>query len=85
MFQFSSKDIFVIVDEKDTDTSTHTHTYLYICALINGFQHAHALEVLSKHLKEGSRVLDVGSGSGYLTSCMAIMVNRKSSIYIYYV
>ena len=26
------------------------------------------------HLKEGSRVLDVGSGSGYLTACIAHMV-----------
>ena len=38
------------------------------------FQHAHALELLSGHLKEGSRALDVGSGSGYLTACMALMV-----------
>lgn len=36
--------------------------------------HAHALETLVAHLKPGSRVLDVGSGSGYLTACMAIMV-----------
>ena len=36
--------------------------------------HAHALEVLKDHLKEGSRALDVGSGTGYLTACMAIMV-----------
>ncbi|XP_003386326.3 PREDICTED: protein-L-isoaspartate(D-aspartate) O-methyltransferase-like [Amphimedon queenslandica] len=36
--------------------------------------HAHALEVLKDHLVEGGRVLDVGSGSGYLTACMAIMV-----------
>lgn len=36
--------------------------------------HAHALEVLKDHLKVGCRVLDVGSGSGYLTACMAMMV-----------
>lgn len=36
--------------------------------------HAHALELLSGNLKEGSRALDVGSGSGYLTACMALMV-----------
>ncbi len=28
--------------------------------------HAHALEYLKDHLKEGGRVLDVGSGSGYM-------------------
>lgn len=38
------------------------------------FQHAHALEILANHLTEGKRALDVGSGSGYLTACMAIMV-----------
>ena len=36
--------------------------------------HAHALELLKDHLKPGSRGLDVGSGSGYLTACMALMV-----------
>ena len=41
------------------------------------FQHAHALEILSDHLSEGKRALDVGSGSGYLTACMAIMVGAS--------
>ncbi|XP_062604078.1 protein-L-isoaspartate(D-aspartate) O-methyltransferase-like isoform X2 [Saccostrea cucullata] len=36
--------------------------------------HAHALELLSDHLAEGKRALDVGSGSGYLTACMALLV-----------
>ena len=36
--------------------------------------HAHALELLLDHLPEGGRVLDVGSGSGYLTACLAYMV-----------
>lgn len=38
--------------------------------------HAHALELLADHLKEGSRALDVGSGSGYLVACMAVMVGE---------
>jgi len=38
--------------------------------------HAHALELLANHLKEGSKVLDVGSGSGYLTACMAYLVGK---------
>ena len=36
--------------------------------------HAYALDVLNKHLTEGKSALDVGSGSGYLTACMARMV-----------
>lgn len=37
-------------------------------------QHAYALELLKDHLKEGEKALDVGSGSGYLTVCMALMM-----------
>ena len=37
-------------------------------------QHAMALELLSEQLQNGAKALDVGSGSGYLTACMAIMV-----------
>ena len=47
---------------------------LYSYSLVICQQHAHALELLSDHLKEGSKALDVGSGSGYLTACMALMV-----------
>ena len=36
--------------------------------------HAHALELLRDHLPEGGTALDVGSGSGYLTACLAHMV-----------
>jgi len=32
--------------------------------------------LLKDHLKEGERALDVGSGSGYLTVCMALMVGE---------
>ncbi|NXK67751.1 PIMT methyltransferase, partial [Sylvietta virens] len=38
------------------------------------FIHAHALELLKDQLVEGARVLDVGSGSGYLTACFARMI-----------
>ncbi|KFD49992.1 hypothetical protein M514_09085 [Trichuris suis] len=36
--------------------------------------HAHALELLKDHLTEGKKALDVGSGSGYLTACFAVLV-----------
>lgn len=36
--------------------------------------HAYALELMRDHLRPGARCLDVGSGSGYLTSVMAHMV-----------
>jgi protein-L-isoaspartate(D-aspartate) O-methyltransferase len=37
--------------------------------------HAYALEVLEEKLVSGANVLDVGSGSGYLAACMAMMVD----------
>lgn len=36
--------------------------------------HAFALELLADKLKPGAKVLDVGSGSGYLTACFARMI-----------
>jgi protein-L-isoaspartate(D-aspartate) O-methyltransferase len=36
--------------------------------------HAHALELLKDHLLPGSKALDVGAGSGYLTACMSMMI-----------
>jgi len=42
--------------------------------------HAHALELLSGHLGPGMRGLDVGSGSGYLTVCMALMVGQSGKV-----
>jgi protein-L-isoaspartate(D-aspartate) O-methyltransferase len=38
------------------------------------------LEVLKDHLKPGMRALDVGSGSGYLTACMALMVGPRGRV-----
>ncbi|XP_043474791.1 protein-L-isoaspartate(D-aspartate) O-methyltransferase-like isoform X1 [Leptopilina heterotoma] len=37
--------------------------------------HAHALELLEDKLRNGNRALDVGSGSGYLTACMGMMLS----------
>ncbi|KAL2539593.1 Protein-L-isoaspartate O-methyltransferase 1 [Abeliophyllum distichum] len=39
--------------------------------------HATCLELLENHLKPGMYVLDVGSGTGYLTACFAIMVGPQ--------
>ncbi|KAI8391359.1 protein-L-isoaspartate O-methyltransferase [Radiomyces spectabilis] len=42
--------------------------------------HAYALENLQGYLKPGMRALDVGSGSGYLTACMAKMVGKEGRV-----
>jgi len=36
--------------------------------------HAYALDLLANQMKEGAKALDIGSGSGYLTACMAMLV-----------
>ncbi|XP_070550714.1 protein-L-isoaspartate(D-aspartate) O-methyltransferase-like [Ptychodera flava] len=38
--------------------------------------HARTLELLRGNLNEGCAALDVGSGSAYLTTCMAVMVGK---------
>lgn len=43
--------------------------------------HAHALEELNDKLIEGAKVLDVGSGSGYLTACLAHLVGPTGRVY----
>lgn len=35
------------------------------------------MELLEEKLHNGARVLDVGSGSGYLTACMAMMLGSN--------
>lgn len=41
--------------------------------------HGHACEYLIDYLHPGSRVLDIGSGSGYLTHVMANLITDRSS------
>ncbi|KAL7098358.1 hypothetical protein ACP275_09G012100 [Erythranthe tilingii] len=55
------------------------------CRLLNGFHsfmlaprhHAQCLELLQNHLKPGMHALDIGSGTGYLTACFAVMVGCR--------
>jgi protein-L-isoaspartate(D-aspartate) O-methyltransferase len=43
--------------------------------------HAMCLDLLEGQLKEGAKVLDVGSGSGYLTACFAQMIGNGGHAY----
>ncbi|XP_050450620.1 protein-L-isoaspartate(D-aspartate) O-methyltransferase-like isoform X3 [Cataglyphis hispanica] len=42
--------------------------------------HAYALSILSDQLFDGAKALDVGSGSGYLSACMAYMVGSNGCV-----
>ncbi|QSZ31983.1 hypothetical protein DSL72_001552 [Monilinia vaccinii-corymbosi] len=51
----------------------------YAATISAPHMHASALEYLLPYLEEGRRVLDVGSGSGYLTAVMGELVFPSSS------
>lgn len=42
--------------------------------------HAFALQILDEYLKPGNRVLDIGSGSGYLTACFGELVSPTGHV-----
>ncbi|XP_010250973.1 PREDICTED: protein-L-isoaspartate O-methyltransferase-like isoform X2 [Nelumbo nucifera] len=42
--------------------------------------HATCLELLKENLQPGMHVLDVGSGTGYLTACFALMVGPQGRV-----
>ncbi|XP_031845328.1 protein-L-isoaspartate(D-aspartate) O-methyltransferase [Nomia melanderi] len=42
--------------------------------------HAYALEILEDKLHSGAKALDVGSGSGYLSACMAMMLGPNGTV-----
>lgn len=42
--------------------------------------HAYAMEYMMPNLREGAKVLDIGSGSGYLTACFAQIVGRSGRV-----
>ncbi|KAJ8752064.1 hypothetical protein K2173_001091 [Erythroxylum novogranatense] len=42
--------------------------------------HATCLQLLEDHLKPGKCALDVGSGTGYLTACFALMVGPQGRV-----
>lgn len=39
------------------------------------------LELLKDKIKPGARILDIGSGSGYLTACLAYLAGPTGRVY----
>ncbi|CAG9532448.1 unnamed protein product [Cercopithifilaria johnstoni] len=78
------RDAMLKVDRGDFTTVTpygdHPVSIGYGATISAPHMHASSLELLKDHLKEGNRALDVGSGSGYLTACMAIMVGKRGKV-----
>ncbi|KAL3985350.1 Protein-L-isoaspartate(D-aspartate) O-methyltransferase [Acanthocheilonema viteae] len=78
------RDAMLKVDRGDFTTVTpygdHPVSIGYGATISAPHMHASSLELLKDHLKEGNRALDVGSGSGYLTACMAIMVGERGKV-----
>ncbi|KAJ8291124.1 hypothetical protein GJAV_G00021660 [Gymnothorax javanicus] len=65
---------------KDNPYADSPQSIGYRATISAPHMHAHALEVLSDKLTEGASVLDVGSGSGYLTACFARMVGPTGRV-----
>lgn len=78
------KNAMLSVDRGDfaprTPYGDHPVSIGYSATISAPHMHASALERLKDHLKEGDRALDVGSGSGYLTACMALMVGKTGKV-----
>uniref|UniRef100_A0A915AEM6 Protein-L-isoaspartate(D-aspartate) O-methyltransferase n=2 Tax=Parascaris univalens TaxID=6257 RepID=A0A915AEM6_PARUN len=78
------KEAMLSVDRGDfaprTPYGDHPVSIGYSATISAPHMHATALELLKDHLKEGDKALDVGSGSGYLTACMAIMVGKSGKV-----
>ncbi|VDM44822.1 unnamed protein product [Toxocara canis] len=78
------KEAMLSVDRADfaprTPYGDHPVSIGYSATISAPHMHATALELLKDHLKEGDKALDVGSGSGYLTACMAIMVGKTGKV-----
>lgn len=44
-------------------------------------QHGQSLDAIYRWLKPGAKCLDIGSGTGYITACMAEMVGPTGKVY----
>ena len=44
--------------------------------------HATTLEKLKEFLKPGSKVVDIGTGSGYIAACFAELVGKEGKVYM---
>ncbi|KAI7850988.1 protein-L-isoaspartate O-methyltransferase [Circinella umbellata] len=60
--------------------SDHPQSIGYGATISAPHMHAYALEKMQDYLKPGMKALDVGSGSGYLTVCMADMVGPEGQV-----
>ena len=66
---------------KDMVTNSLDKTTLENQTISAPTMHANAIEYLKNSLRKGAKVLDVGSGSGYLTVCFAKMVHDKRILF----
>lgn len=80
----TSEKVFSVMNKVDRGDFCSNNPYMdapqsigYKVTISAPHMHAHALELLKDHLVSGERALDVGSGSGYLTACMAHMMGEK--------
>jgi len=66
--------------DPDEAYADNPHGIGYKATISAPHMHAHCLELLKDQLKPGSKVLDVGCGSGYLSACFARMVGKGGKV-----
>ncbi|GMR59371.1 hypothetical protein PMAYCL1PPCAC_29566, partial [Pristionchus mayeri] len=85
--QFTSDRVEAAMLAVDRGDFTPSHPYRdspqgigYNATITAPHMHANALQRLEGQLVEGAKGLDVGSGSGYLTAAMAVMVGSRGKV-----
>ncbi|KAI5710248.1 hypothetical protein M8J76_004995 [Diaphorina citri] len=53
----------------------------YTATMPEGSYHGQSLDAIYRWLKPGAKCLDIGSGTGYITACMAEMVGPTGKVY----
>jgi protein-L-isoaspartate(D-aspartate) O-methyltransferase len=78
------KEVMLSIDRADFTSIDPYHdcpqTIGYGATISAPHMHAMALEGLLNHVKPDSHILDVGSGSGYLTACLAKLLGPNGKV-----
>lgn len=70
---------FKFTDIRNTYIDT-SHSINYNVVISAPHMHAYALELMSEKLLNSKKVLDVGSGTGYLTLAFRKLMQRNDSV-----
>jgi protein-L-isoaspartate(D-aspartate) O-methyltransferase len=83
-----SKEVAKALEKVDRKHYAPGHYYMdspqplgYGATISAPHMHAYALEYLEKQILKAKNILDVGSGTGYLTAAMAMLAPKDCKVY----